>query len=222
MPKKVRCNYWMPVKSTECARPSGHKGAHASKAALDKKYRVREDRLQQDNEFRVRQQQRVRDWGRANPRSNTDQQRDRIKEYMRRRRLYWMALVDNVKTQSGCVICGFESNRPGYFDLDHAVPSTKTNCVSAMIGRLSPLRESDHQVFWAELAKCQVLCTACHREKTALENAQLTPGAGRPIPPLRSLPLPYVPHGILLPSPVPRRIRECSHPFSSRGYLIMP
>lgn len=100
------------------------------------------------------------------------------KEYMRvyrkQRTGWWRDVVSTYKVSKGCELCGFRSPRAGYFDLDHRDRSTKLADISALCAQLDPQRPEHVERFIAEVRKCQVLCTACHREKTA-EDLSITP-----------------------------------------------
>jgi hypothetical protein len=124
---------------------------------------------------------RSRKWEEDNPGANRERKRARRREHpdevREQHRMWdrehgagwWREVVDAFKVSRGCASCGFTSLRPGYFDLDHIDPSTKTTEVSQLVGQLSPRRPDHREQFLAEMAKCQVLCTACHREKSAAE-----------------------------------------------------
>jgi 5-methylcytosine-specific restriction endonuclease McrA len=60
-----------------------------------------------------------------------------------------------------CAKCGTTDA----LEVDHVNPATKTR-QTYTLWFLSP----DNPDFIAELAKCQLLCTDCHREKTGQEN----------------------------------------------------
>ena len=69
------------------------------------------------------------------------------------------AKVDEIKTTSGCISCGYNSH-PAALDFNHIDPSTKKFDVSTRL----------QQYCWArleeEIAKCEVLCANCHRIHT--------------------------------------------------------
>lgn len=90
------------------------------------------------------------------------------RERARKRREYWREILAAYKTGRGCARCGFQSERGGYFDFDHTErDGTRQIHVSALARRLNPEREDHVKRLLAALDKCQVLCVACHREKTA-------------------------------------------------------
>lgn len=125
-----------------CARKLGHKGKHQSEAVLT----VR----------RGRSLEYMRSTGYGNA-------------YNRERYGFWLGIVDFWKTSHGCQLCGFQSCRPGYFDLDHIDRSDKEVEVSVLISTLTPNKPEHVTRFVTEVRKCQVLCTACHREKTRID-----------------------------------------------------
>ena len=69
------------------------------------------------------------------------------------------AILDAIKHDSGCVICGL-NNEPGcVFDFHHVYENTKVASVSHLAGgRLIRLI--------TELHKCVVICANCHRKVT--------------------------------------------------------
>lgn len=85
------------------------------------------------------------------------------------RRHYWQQRVDRYKVSSGCARCGFRSERAAFFDLDHVDKSAKQFSISSLCARLTPDNSTHAALFAAEMQKCQVLCVACHREKSARE-----------------------------------------------------
>lgn len=64
----------------------------------------------------------------------------------------WFAIHDS------CVECGSTS----HLEVDHIDPSTKLLSGSSLWSASKEKRE-------AELAKCQVLCSSCHKKKSATE-----------------------------------------------------
>jgi len=57
-----------------------------------------------------------------------------------------------------CVQCGNSTN----LEFDHVDPTTKTYTVASASSR-------GDEVFWKEVDKCQLLCYACHKQKTSSE-----------------------------------------------------
>ncbi len=85
--------------------------------------------------------------------------KDRNAEYNRGRAGTRQELVNAYKTERGCLICGFNED-PVALDLDHLSPEEKVAGVSRL------LRYASWEAVLAELEKCQVLCSNCHRVKT--------------------------------------------------------
>jgi hypothetical protein len=99
-----------------------------------------------------------------------------LREEARTRRAYWTNRLNQIKVASGCARCGFQNERPGYFDLDHVDPLAKTAEIAKRICGFAPGKPLNELWFEQEIAKCQVLCVACHREKSTLE-MQLSAGS---------------------------------------------
>ena len=77
-----------------------------------------------------------------------------MREYLRKR---WKARKEVAMDHLGgvCVRCGTKEN----LAFDHIDPTTKYQQVSRM-------STASEERFWNEVAKCQLLCTECHRLKT--------------------------------------------------------
>lgn len=76
----------------------------------------------------------------------------------RKMKLSARQIVKNAKSRP-CMDCG--QSYPFYvMDLDHRDPATKTDAINHLTkdGQIVKLRE--------ELAKCDVVCANCHRERT--------------------------------------------------------
>ena len=65
-----------------------------------------------------------------------------------------------------CISCGIESS----LEFDHINPDTKEYAVSDIW--------SIPKLFWKEIAKCQLLCTDCHKTKTSNERYKVSHGGG--------------------------------------------
>ncbi len=84
------------------------------------------------------------------------------KEKYNKRKKY----IDQIKLESGCVFCGYNEH-PAALDFDHIDPLIKiSNISNLLLGSLNSLQ--------AEIAKCQVLCSNCHRIKTYEERQENT------------------------------------------------
>ena len=77
----------------------------------------------------------------------------RAKEATRQSR---RVLIDQMKLQAGCADCGYDKEAVA-LDFDHLVPSEKKFNISQSI-----IRQPWESVL-AEIAKCQVVCSNCHR-----------------------------------------------------------
>jgi hypothetical protein len=81
------------------------------------------------------------------------------------------AWIDELKVTRGCVDCGYRAH-PAALDFDHRVGTTKAFNIASSAGRRREALE-------AEIAKCDVRCSNCHRIKTL----RTSPSPGRPIDP---------------------------------------
>lgn len=72
-------------------------------------------------------------------------------------------LLDEYKTDQGCIDCGYNKDARA-LDFDHTDPSLKYQGISEMVSNRS----------WAkileEVAKCEIRCSNCHRIKTFRRN----------------------------------------------------
>jgi hypothetical protein len=80
---------------------------------------------------------------------------------LERKRASWRAhaaMLDAIKLRP-CADCG-STFPPCAMDFDHRSPATKRTAVSRMIGRAGMAS------ILAEVAKCDIVCANCHRERT--------------------------------------------------------
>lgn len=69
--------------------------------------------------------------------------------------------ADAVKIERGCADCGLRNpEHPEIFDFDHLDPLTKSSSVSNL------LTAGTFEDMVAEIAKCEVVCSNCHRIRT--------------------------------------------------------
>ena len=66
------------------------------------------------------------------------------------------ALLNEIKSASGCVRCGYNEH-PAALDFNHIDPSTKTGNIAERCSGWGEKR------LRAEVAKCEILCANCHR-----------------------------------------------------------
>lgn len=69
------------------------------------------------------------------------------------------AEVDEYKGNTPCIDCGVQYP-PYVMDFDHRDPGEKVS----EVGRLVQL--GNRQAIWDEIAKCDLVCSNCHRERT--------------------------------------------------------
>ncbi len=89
--------------------------------------------------------------GRINKACRQCQNEKQIK-YRRKRK----AELHEYKLKLGCHVCGY--NRSAYaLDLHHRDPAQKKFSIGSVLSRAK-------EAFWAEVAKCDVICRNCHAE----------------------------------------------------------
>ncbi|MCH5645183.1 hypothetical protein [Gordonia sp. ABSL49_1] len=69
--------------------------------------------------------------------------------------------IDEYKSARGCADCGWNKH-PRALDFDHLPGSGKEYIVSQLVTGNYPMTK-----VWAEIAKCEVVCSNCHRIRTA-------------------------------------------------------
>jgi hypothetical protein len=94
--------------------------------------------------------------------------RDNNRARRKRWREHWQLLASTFKLEQGCESCGYAEFAVA-LDFDHVDPGSKTASVGTLLCTLNPEREDHAARFWAEIAKCRVLCANCHRVKTHTE-----------------------------------------------------
>lgn len=155
MLKSNRCGHLLPKLRTFCVRTLDHKYGHYSR----------------DHANRLSDAERQRRTDSAYLTRSVASER----AYRAALRDHWRAIVDTLKITTGCVQCGFREclgcgvhhHCADHFDLDHVDPSTKE--VDIAKAYQWPLKREPE--FRAELAKCQVLCIACHRQKSFIRES---------------------------------------------------
>lgn len=82
------------------------------------------------------------------------------------------AFLDPIKLAKGCADCGFNAH-PAALDFDHL-----PGCVKLFnVGSANDVLTRPRSEVLAEIAKCEVVCSNCHRIRTVTRGA---PGSGRP------------------------------------------
>lgn len=91
-----------------------------------------------------------REYRREHRRRTAEETNERV------RRIYAQNRAEAISILGGeCVLCGSEED----LQFDHIIPSTKE-------AEMVTLWHRSKNVWLAEVAKCQLLCEPCHREKT--------------------------------------------------------
>jgi len=81
------------------------------------------------------------------------------KSAARRKQDELLAFVAQIKESNPCMDCG-KSYRHYVMDYDHRDPTEKCMCIANMIQR------KNKKQLLAEIAKCDLVCSNCHRERT--------------------------------------------------------
>jgi hypothetical protein len=111
------------------------------------------------------QRERQRRWRSA----NADRERERLRRFrianpekrikdQQRRRAIITSRLDAIKLERGCVDCGFNGH-PVALEFDHLPGSGK-------VANISHMRGGSWAAVEAEIAKCEVVCSNCHRIRT--------------------------------------------------------
>lgn len=79
--------------------------------------------------------------------------------YFRARKAEQRAVLDTFKREAGCIDCG---KNEGRLEFDHQVKKEKSFSVPHGLG-------CSWDTLWAEVAKCDVRCSRCHRLRHAAE-----------------------------------------------------
>lgn len=87
----------------------------------------------------------------------------RWKEYQKERQVAARSFLTEYKMTRGCAKCGYRTH-PAALDFHHVDPSGKEYAVGAMGGGNWKLEKIK-----AEVEKCIILCSNCHRVHTAQE-----------------------------------------------------
>lgn len=79
---------------------------------------------------------------------------------------YYRRKAEAIEVLGGkCVRCGSVED----LEFDHIDPSTKISTIGKLASTAS------EEKLWTEVAKCQLLCKACHKEKSKQEDGQRRP-----------------------------------------------
>ena len=81
-------------------------------------------------------------------------------------------LIDQVKMDSGCCICGYNSHAVA-LDFDHLNPAEKDFTIG------NRYTHAPWQTVLDEIAKCRILCSNCHRVETLKQQALLRSNNGQ-------------------------------------------
>jgi len=96
---------------------------------------------------------------RALNRANQKKRAAKVRIYEAKRRAERLELVNSIKLAQGCALCGYNEH-PEALDFDHLNPSEKRLGIGSA-------KTNNLQKLLAEIAKCRVLCSNCHRIETA-------------------------------------------------------
>lgn len=84
--------------------------------------------------------------------------------YQAERRAPRQAIVDKIKTESGCVDCGLHPEYSQVLEFDHRPDEVKLFHIS------DKMTTGTIEDLLAEIAKCDIVCANCHRVRTVLKN----------------------------------------------------
>lgn len=91
----------------------------------------------------------------AEIKSNKEEQEEKKNIRLKKRRDDLYNKVNAIKSDSGCIKCGFNDFRA--LEFHHRDPSQKIDAIGTMVAQLKSL-----EIIMAEIAKCDVLCSNCH------------------------------------------------------------
>lgn len=101
----------------------------------------------------------MREHNRAYYAANKEVQKERVKARSRRYRKELRELIRSLKEASPCIDCNVAY--PWYvMDYDHVI-GNKEHDISVMVANLA-----SKQRILDEIAKCELVCSNCHRERT--------------------------------------------------------
>lgn len=80
-----------------------------------------------------------------------------IKEAAKRRSSFRREVINALKRANGCAVC--TENEPCALDFHHVDSTEKESAIASML-----IRGRSKEALLAELAKCELLCSNCHRK----------------------------------------------------------
>lgn len=141
-----------------CVKRPGHKSRCYTAEGLLRKTRSKKAARDADRDLE-------RAKNRAYYAKNREQGAAKGRAFLEKRRRWWQVRLNSYKIEKGCARCGYDEH-PAALEFDHIDRSVKEFNISVLTTRLSQYREEDINQMWTEVAKCQVLCSNCHRIKT--------------------------------------------------------
>lgn len=90
------------------------------------------------------------------PISNSEARREYMREWARQRRESNRKIVQDYKIEKGCADCGYKVHHAA-LEFDHINDDKQYN-VATLMGQ--------EKALWAEIAKCEVVCSNCHSIRT--------------------------------------------------------
>lgn len=142
------CAEWMPRARTWCGRKKGHPSykAHMSAPAVAQE-KLGTDRRNTEK-YPVRMQNKTL--------------RDTEKKYSADKYERRLAMLACIKQMAGCADCGFDKFSEA-LEFDHLPGSEK-------LGHIGTLSRGSLAKLFAEIDKCEVVCSNCHRRRTTQRN----------------------------------------------------
>jgi hypothetical protein len=90
------------------------------------------------------------------PIRDSEARREYMREWSRKRRIRNRKLIQEYKVKQGCKDCGYNAHHAA-LEFDHIADDKVANVANLM---------GQEKALWAEIAKCEVVCSNCHSIRT--------------------------------------------------------
>jgi hypothetical protein len=160
------CGKWMPRKQAPCAHTAGHNGFCADASSIEarrayaKAWRIKNPESGKASAVKYRTAPENVKHRRVHDAVRRQRPAVQARESARRKKhdadvKSWLA---GIKLTSGCVDCGYRAHHVA-LDFDHLPEFEKLFDISRALWR-------PRKTLGAEIAKCEVVCSNCHRIRT--------------------------------------------------------